>query len=155
MTAAGLDAVQALYLVWNEDVSGALSPQPSDVQSLALTLRKDFAAVEATFARKADPDGSIAQALMALVYGASNAAFFFSLLSGTYQVSVSFANASPVPAANRARRVRRPARLRRSEQAAHRHGLSRRDIAGGDQSGARGEYAGLDRQRQPRGRASR
>ena len=59
-------------------------------------MRKDFAAVEATFARKDDPDGSIAQALMALVYGASDTAFFFSLISGTYRASVAFADASPV-----------------------------------------------------------
>ena len=96
MTTAGLDPVQPLYLIWNEDVSGTLAPQPTDVAALALTLRKDFAAVDATFARKDDPDGSIAQALMALVYGASDTAFFFSLIAGTYRASVAFANASPV-----------------------------------------------------------
>ncbi len=96
MTTAGLDPVQALYLVWNEDVSGTLAPQPADIAALALVLRKDFAAVEATFARKDDPNGAIAQALMALVYGASDASFFFSLVSGTYRASVAFANASPV-----------------------------------------------------------
>jgi peptidoglycan hydrolase-like protein with peptidoglycan-binding domain len=96
MIAAGLDRVQALYLVWNEDISGALAPKPTDIAALALTLRNDFAAVEATFARKDDPNGSIAQALMALVYGASDTAFFFSLISGTYRASVAFVNASPV-----------------------------------------------------------
>ena len=96
MTAAGLDPVQALYLIWNEDITGALAPKPTNVTALALTLRKDFAAVEATFARKDDPNGSIGQALMALVYGASDTAFFFSLLSGSYRASVPFANASSV-----------------------------------------------------------
>jgi hypothetical protein len=96
MTSAGLDAVQALYLIWNEDISGALAPKASDIAALALTLRKDFAAVESTFARKDDPNGAIAQALMALVYGASDAAFFFSLISGSYRASVAFANAGPV-----------------------------------------------------------
>jgi hypothetical protein len=95
MSTAGLDPVQALYLIWNEDDSGALAPQAADVESLALTLRKDFAAVEATFARKDDPDGSIAQGLMALVYGAADAAFFFGLLAETYQATVPFANAAP------------------------------------------------------------
>ena len=33
---------------------------------------------------------------MALVYGASDTGFFFSLISGTYRASVAFANASPV-----------------------------------------------------------
>jgi Neuraminidase-like domain len=88
--------VQALYLAWNEDISGTLAPKPADIAALALTLRKDFAAVEATFARKDDPDGAIAQALMALVYGASDTAFFFSLISGSYRASAAFADASPV-----------------------------------------------------------
>ena len=96
MTTAGLDPVQALFLVWNEDVSGTLAPQPADIAALALALRKDFAAVEANFARKDDPDGSIARALMALVYGAADSSFFFSLVSGAYRASVSFANASPL-----------------------------------------------------------
>lgn len=96
MTTGGLDPVQALFLAWNEDISGALAPKPTDITALALTLRKDFAAVEATFARQDDPTGSIAQSLMALVYGASDTAFFFSLVSGTYRASVPFANASAV-----------------------------------------------------------
>jgi hypothetical protein len=96
MTTAGLDPVQALYLAWNEDISGTLAPKPADIAALALTLRKDFDAVEATFVRKDDPNGSIAQALMALVYGASDTAFFFSLISGSYRASVAFADASPV-----------------------------------------------------------
>lgn len=96
MTTGGLDPVQALYLAWNEDISGTLAPQPTDIAALALTLRTDFAAVEATFVRQDDPSGSIAQALMALVYGASDTGFFFGLISGTYRVSVAFANASPV-----------------------------------------------------------
>jgi hypothetical protein len=96
MTHGGLDPVQALYLVWNEDISGALAPLPTDIAALALQLRKDFGAVEATFARQDDPSGAIAQALMALVYGASDTALFFSLISGSYTASVGFANASPV-----------------------------------------------------------
>jgi hypothetical protein len=96
MTNGGLDPVQALYLAWNEDISGTLAPQPADIAALALQLRKDFAAVEATFARQDDPSGAIAQSLMALVYGASDTAFFFSLVSGSYTASVGFADASPV-----------------------------------------------------------
>jgi hypothetical protein len=95
MTTGGLDPVQALYLACNEDISGTLAPKPTDITALALTLRKDFAAVEATFIRQDDPSGSIAQALMALVYGASDTGFFFSLISGSYRVSVAFADASP------------------------------------------------------------
>ena len=136
MRTSGLDPVQALYLVWNEDISGTLAPKPSDIAALALTLRKDFAAVEATFVRKDDPTGSIAQALMALVYGASDTAFFFSLISGTYRASVALAYASPVAAADGTDQRRRPIELRRSKQAAHSHRLSRPDHPDGDQGGA-------------------
>ena len=101
MGAAGLDVAQALYLVWNEDIGASLAPGAAAIGALAAQLRADFAAIEATFARKADPDGSIAQTLMALVYGASDTAFFFSLVNGTYLTATPFAYAAsslPQPA---------------------------------------------------------
>jgi peptidoglycan hydrolase-like protein with peptidoglycan-binding domain len=98
LSAAGLAPAQALYLIWNEDISGSLAPGAGAIGALALKLRADFAAVTATFARKADPDGSIAQTLMALVYGAADTAFFFSLVNGTYLTTTPFAyTASALP----------------------------------------------------------
>ena len=94
MGTAGLDPAQALYLIWNEDISGSLAPASDAIGALALQLRADFATVTATFARKADPDGSVAQALMALVYGAADTSFFFSLVNGTYLTTVPFAYAA-------------------------------------------------------------
>ena len=94
MGAASLDPAQALYLVWNEDISGSLAPDFDAIGALAVQLRADFAAINATFARKADPEGSIAQTLMALVYGAADTSFFFSLVNGTYLTTTPFAYAA-------------------------------------------------------------
>ena len=59
MQKAGLAPVQALYLIWNQDLSGALAPQSDAVATLALALRADFATVESQFTLPDDdPDGS-------------------------------------------------------------------------------------------------
>ena len=101
MVSASLDPAQALYLLWNEDISGALAPNATAIGALAMQLRADFAAIDTTFARKTDPNGSIAQTLMALVYGASDTAFFFSLVNDTYLTTTPYAyagSALPQPA---------------------------------------------------------
>ena len=90
LQAAGLTTSQALYLIWNADISGTSAPPLSTVTGLALALAADFAAVEAQFALQVDPDGSIAQGLMTLVYGAAASAFFFGLLNSTLTTSVSY-----------------------------------------------------------------
>jgi hypothetical protein len=94
MNTAGLEPVQALYLIWNQNISGTLAPATSDIASLAVTLRADFAAVEAQFALQDDPSGAIAQALMTLVYGVSATDFFFGLLNGSFSVSTPYAYAA-------------------------------------------------------------
>jgi hypothetical protein len=87
---AGLTTNQALYLIWNQDISGTSAPPLTTVTGLARALAADFAAVEAQFALRADPDGSITQGLMSLVYGTAASAFFFSLLNGTLTTSVTY-----------------------------------------------------------------
>jgi hypothetical protein len=96
MQNAGLAPVQALYLLWNQDVSGTLAATFDTIAGLAQTLRADFAAVEAQFTLQDDPNGTIAQQLMTLVYGATDTDFFFGLLNGTFSVSVPYSYASPV-----------------------------------------------------------
>jgi hypothetical protein len=91
MTAAGLQSVQALYLMWNQDISGTSTPPLSSITGLALTLRQDFAAVAAQFVLQDDPDGTIAQGLMTLVYGSDASAFFFGLLNNTFSTSLPYA----------------------------------------------------------------
>ncbi len=98
LRAAGLTTNQALYLMWNSDVSGTSMPPLTTVTGLALTLAADFAAVEAQFALQVDPDGSIAQNLMTLVYGATASAFFFGLLNGTFTTSVGYSTPAGVSA---------------------------------------------------------
>jgi hypothetical protein len=95
MNNGNLPAVQALYLIWNQDISGTLAPAQSPIAALCFALRADFAAIEAQFVLQDDPDGSIAQSLMALVYPPAVTDFFFGLLNNTFSVSVPFAYASP------------------------------------------------------------
>jgi hypothetical protein len=83
MRAAGLESVQALYLIWNQDLSGKATPPDSTMTQLATTLRANFAAIESQFALHDDPDGRIAKEQMALVYGNSATDFFFGLLNNT------------------------------------------------------------------------
>jgi hypothetical protein len=90
--AAGLRPVQALYLIWNQDISGKSAPPITDVTTLARTLRADFAEVDTQFTLVADPDSTIAKGLMALVYGNSVTEFFFDLLNNTLATSIAYSN---------------------------------------------------------------
>lgn len=96
ISAAGLQPVQALYLIWNQDVSGKSTPPDSDVTSLAVALRANFAAVESQFTLVDDPSGAIANSLMALVYSSAATDFFFGLLNGTLTTSASYSSASGI-----------------------------------------------------------
>lgn len=84
---------EALYLIWNEDLSGRSAPDPAQVTELARSLRGDFAAIEAELAVTEDPGGDLARAKMALVYGQEAADAFFALLDGTVILDVSYTHA--------------------------------------------------------------
>ena len=90
LKARSLKSAAALYLVWNQDLSGKSAPGAAQVGAFARTLRLDLAGVENEFSIQDDPAGAIAQARMTLVYGTQAAAFFFGLLSGTPSVEVAF-----------------------------------------------------------------
>lgn len=90
MSAAGLQPVQALYLIWNHDLNGKAAPPDSNVTNLAVALRSVFATVNREYALRDDPDGSIAKKLMAQVYGASATDFFFGLLNGKLTTSTGY-----------------------------------------------------------------
>jgi hypothetical protein len=95
---AGLRPFQALYLLWNQDISGTSSPDLSAITGLALTLRTALAAVAAQFTLQTDPDGSIAKSLMALVYGSQATEFYFGLLNNTLITAIPYPSASyPLP----------------------------------------------------------
>jgi peptidoglycan hydrolase-like protein with peptidoglycan-binding domain len=92
LSTVGLQPVQALYLMWNQDLSGKATPPLANITALALALRADFAAVEAQFALQDDPTGAIAQSLMTLVYGSTATDFFFGLLNNTFSTSIPYSN---------------------------------------------------------------
>ena len=101
MSNAGFLPMQALYLLWDQDISGKSAPTLDDITGLAITLRAAFSAVAAQFTIQSDPDGTIAQGLMALVYTSTATNFFFGLLNGTLISSVNFSSSSqpPIPQA--------------------------------------------------------
>jgi peptidoglycan hydrolase-like protein with peptidoglycan-binding domain len=82
----------ALYIIWNQDLSGKSSPTDVQVANFARTLRQALAAVEAEFTVADDPDGAIAQAQLAKVYDADAAGFYFGLLNDTFTVEVNFSD---------------------------------------------------------------
>jgi Neuraminidase-like domain/Salmonella virulence plasmid 28.1kDa A protein len=88
----GLQPVQALYLMWNQDITGKAALAFADIAQLALTLRTDLATVDSQFTIRDDPDGALAQRLMALVYDTATADFFFALLNDALDTSVPFSN---------------------------------------------------------------
>jgi Neuraminidase-like domain/Salmonella virulence plasmid 28.1kDa A protein len=83
LRAASLKPEQALYLVWNHDISGKSAPQDGEILEFARTLRAAFGAIETEFALSDDPGGQIARARMALVYGSDATNLFFGLLDNT------------------------------------------------------------------------
>ena len=54
---AVLKPAQALYLIWNQDLSGKSAPDAGADHEFARTLRAGFAAIESEFAIVDDPDG--------------------------------------------------------------------------------------------------
>lgn len=88
----GIKPVQALYLIWNQDLSGKSAPAETEVTGFARTLRAALAAVEGEFALLDDPDGSIARAQMALVYDNQATELFFGLLENTFVTAVKYSH---------------------------------------------------------------
>ena len=95
MAAAELAPVQALYLLWNEDLSGTSTPADSVIAALARNVRAAAAAVAAQFVVTDDPKGQLTKNLMTLVLGAPTTDYFLGLLSGTVVTSVPYASHTP------------------------------------------------------------
>jgi hypothetical protein len=87
-----LKSAVALYLIWNQDLSGKSRPDAVQIATFARTLRLGLAAVETEFAVADDPDGTVAQAQLAKVYGADAAAFFLGLLNDALSVEIEFSD---------------------------------------------------------------
>jgi hypothetical protein len=95
LKALSFKPAQALYLIWNEDISGRSAPRDEDITTFARTLRAELAAIAREFAVREDPDGQIAPARMALVYGGEATDVFFGLLNQSVVTDVSYAHAQP------------------------------------------------------------
>jgi Neuraminidase-like domain/Salmonella virulence plasmid 28.1kDa A protein len=95
MKARSFKSAAALYLIWNQDLSGKSAPAPAQIIDFARTLRGDFAAIEDQFAATEDPNGDVARARMTLVYGQEAADAFFALLDDTSTIDVAYTHSSP------------------------------------------------------------
>lgn len=91
-----LKSSAALYLIWNQDLSGKSAPDPKRVLELARTLRNDFVVIDDQFAVIEDPEGDIARARMAVVYGQEASESFFSLLEDNVALDVSYTHGATV-----------------------------------------------------------
>lgn len=92
LRAAALPSEQALYLIWNQDISGKSAPVQSDILQFARTLRADFATIASEFTVVDDPEGQIARDRMVLVYGNKTTDFFFGLLHQTMITAVPYSH---------------------------------------------------------------
>jgi hypothetical protein len=82
----GLAPSAALYLIWNDDISGKSAPDPAWSLELARTLRGDLTDIDDQLAATADA----AETFMAQVYGQPTSDTFFGLLDGTTTYDVPF-----------------------------------------------------------------
>jgi hypothetical protein len=95
MKGRSLKSAVALYLIWNQDLSGKSAPTAAQVTEFARTLRGDFAAIADQFAATEDPGGDIARARMTLVYGQAASDAFFALLDNTLVLDVAYTHSQP------------------------------------------------------------
>jgi hypothetical protein len=81
LRALSLKPSQALYLIWNQDVSGKSTPNDREILDFARSLRGTLSAIDSEYNLTDDPEGQIARAKMALVYGNDTTDLFFGLLN--------------------------------------------------------------------------
>jgi Neuraminidase-like domain/Salmonella virulence plasmid 28.1kDa A protein len=87
-----LKPVQALYLIWNQDISGKSVPNDSEILGFTRSLRAALTAIEGEYTVTDDPDGQIARSRMALVYGNAATDLFFGLLNNTLVSAVAYSH---------------------------------------------------------------
>jgi hypothetical protein len=90
LKARSLKSAAALYLIWNQDLSGKSAPSAAQVTGLARTLRGDFNAIDDQFAASAAGGEDVARVRMSLVYGQNTSDAFFALLDNTQAVDVAY-----------------------------------------------------------------
>ncbi|HEY9431906.1 MAG TPA: neuraminidase-like domain-containing protein [Blastocatellia bacterium] len=85
-----INSADALYLIWNQDLSGKSATEPAQMMEFARILRGDFAEIEEQFAVIEDAGGDVARARMALAYGQEVSGAFFALLDNTQIFDVAY-----------------------------------------------------------------
>jgi hypothetical protein len=85
-----INSADALYLIWNQDLSGKSAPEPAQMMEFARSLRGDFVEIEEQFAVIEDSGGDVARARMALAYGQEVSDAFFALLDNTQMFDVAY-----------------------------------------------------------------
>lgn len=95
LRSAGLKPSQALYLIWNQDLSANSAPDAAQINEFMRSLRATFGSIESEFTIVDDPDGQIARSRMALVYDNAATDLFFSLLNNTLVTDISYSHNQP------------------------------------------------------------
>jgi Neuraminidase-like domain len=95
LSAAGLKPVQALSLIWNQDMSGKQAPDDNTIRTLADSLHSGFEVINREFSVVDDPDGTIAREKIALVFDNEVTEFFFGLLANTVVTEVVYSHPNP------------------------------------------------------------
>jgi hypothetical protein len=90
-----INSADALYLIWNQDLSGKSAPEPAQMMEFARSLRGDFVEIEEQFAVIDDAGGDVARARMALAYGQEVSDTFFALLDNTQMFDVAYTHPAP------------------------------------------------------------
>ncbi len=91
----GLKTTTALYLVWNQDLSGQSGPTTAQINEFIRALRDDFMKINQDFTIVDDPTGEIARARMTLVYGVDATDFYFGLLNDTFVSEAPYSHFEP------------------------------------------------------------
>ena len=100
LNAGNLTPLEALYLLWNVDLSGVSQPAASVVINLAATLRSAFVAVDNQFAVTPAMSMNTARNLISLVLGPAATDAYIGLLDQTNVTSIPFSYTSAeLPAA--------------------------------------------------------
>ncbi len=84
----------ALYMIWNQDISGKSNPNEDVITSFTQSLRVTLAATESQFAATDDPESQLARSKMTLVYGKDAAELFFSLIDNTLVTIINLSKTS-------------------------------------------------------------
>lgn len=92
LRSAALKPTEALYLIWDEDISGKSVPEHKIIRQYVRTLRADLTAIEADYTLVDDPDGKIARDKMAGVYGEEATNLFFGLLNNNFVTEVEYSH---------------------------------------------------------------